>query len=66
MTACSIRAGKGLPRPWADGWQIKVSRQELGRIAGCSREVAGRILKSLEEEGIVDVSGHTMVVLGTR
>ena len=49
-----------------DGWQIKVSRQELGRIAGCSREVAGRILKSLEEEGIVDVSGHTMVVLGTR
>ena len=49
-----------------DGMQIKVSRQELGRIAGCSREVAGRILKSLEEEGIVEVAGHTMVVLGTR
>jgi CRP/FNR family cyclic AMP-dependent transcriptional regulator len=49
-----------------DGMQIKVSRQELGRIAGCSREVAGRILKALEEEGIVEVAGHTMVVLGTR
>jgi CRP/FNR family cyclic AMP-dependent transcriptional regulator len=49
-----------------DGMQIKVSRQELGRIAGCSREVAGRIIKALQEEGIVDVAGHTMVVLGTR
>lgn len=49
-----------------DGMQIKVSRQELGRIAGCSREVAGRLLKTLEAEGVVQVSGHTMVVLGTR
>jgi CRP/FNR family cyclic AMP-dependent transcriptional regulator len=49
-----------------DGMQIKVSRQELGRIVGCSREVAGRILKVLEQEGMVQVAGHTMVVLGTR
>ena len=49
-----------------DGMQIKVSRQELGRIVGCSREVAGRILKVLEQEGLVQVSGHTMVVHGTR
>jgi len=38
----------------------------LGRIVGCSREVAGRILKVLEEEGMVEVSGHTMVILGAR
>jgi CRP/FNR family cyclic AMP-dependent transcriptional regulator len=49
-----------------DGMQIKVSRQELGRLAGCSREVAGRLLKVLESEGVVQVSGHTMVVFGTR
>ena len=49
-----------------DGMQIKVSRQELGRIVGCSREVAGRILKVLEEEGMVEVAGHTMVILGAR
>ena len=49
-----------------DGMQIKVSRQELGRIVGCSREVAGRILKVLAEEGVVEVSGHTMVILGAR
>jgi CRP/FNR family transcriptional regulator, cyclic AMP receptor protein len=45
-----------------DGMQIKVSRQELARIVGCSREVAGRLLKILEEEGQVAVSGHTMVI----
>jgi CRP/FNR family cyclic AMP-dependent transcriptional regulator len=49
-----------------DGMQIKVSRQELARIAGCSREVAGRMLKRLEEEGMVQVSGHTIVVIGVR
>ncbi len=49
-----------------DGMQLKVSRQELARIAGCSREVAGRMLKKLETEGLVEVSGHTIVVRGER
>ncbi|MFV0476841.1 MAG: cAMP-activated global transcriptional regulator CRP [Parahaliea sp.] len=49
-----------------DGMQIKVTRQELGKIVGCSREMAGRVLKSLEEDGLVSVSGKTMVVYGTR
>lgn len=49
-----------------DGMQIKVTRQELGKIVGCSREMAGRVLKSLEEDGLVSVSGKTMVVFGTR
>ena len=49
-----------------DGMQIKVTRQELGKIVGCSREMAGRALKSLEREGLVAVSGKTMVVHGAR
>ena len=49
-----------------DGMQIKITRQELGKIVGCSREMAGRVLKSLEEDGLVAVSGKTMVVYGTR
>ncbi len=49
-----------------DGMQIKVTRQELGKIVGCSREMAGRVLKALEEDGLVSVSGKTMVVYGTR
>jgi CRP/FNR family cyclic AMP-dependent transcriptional regulator len=49
-----------------DGTQIRISRQELGRIVGCSREMAGRVLKNLEEQGVVRVKGMTIVVLGTR
>jgi CRP/FNR family cyclic AMP-dependent transcriptional regulator len=49
-----------------DGMQIKITRQELGKIVGCSREMAGRVLKTLGEDGLVSVSGKTMVVYGTR
>lgn len=49
-----------------DGMQIKVTRQEIGRIVGCSREMVGRVLKTLEDQGLVSVKGKTMVVYGTR
>ncbi|AKH68990.1 cAMP-binding protein [Spongiibacter sp. IMCC21906] len=49
-----------------DGMQIKITRQEIGRIVGCSREMVGRVLKTLEEQGLVQVKGKTMVVHGTR
>lgn len=49
-----------------DGMQIKVTRQEIARIVGCSREMVGRVLKDLEEQGLMAVSGKTMVVYGTR
>jgi len=49
-----------------DGMQIRVTRQELGRIVGCSREMAGRVLKALEEQGLIHARGKTIVVYGTR
>lgn len=49
-----------------DGMQIKITRQEIGRLVGCSREMVGRVLKTLEDQGLVQVKGKTMVVLGTR
>ena len=49
-----------------DGMQIKITRQEIGRIVGCSREMVGRVLKTLEDQGLVSVKGKTMVVYGTR
>ena len=49
-----------------DGMQIKITRQETGRIVGCSREMVGRVLKTLEDQGLVQVKGKTMVVYGTR
>ena len=45
-----------------DGTQIRISRQEIARIVGCSREIVGRILKNMGEEGLIDVSGMTIVV----
>jgi len=49
-----------------DGMQIRISRQEIGRIVGCSREMAGRVLKALEEQGLITASGKTIVVFGAR
>jgi CRP/FNR family cyclic AMP-dependent transcriptional regulator len=46
--------------------QIRITRQELGRIVGCSREMAGRVLKTLEEQGLISVKGKTIVVFGAR
>jgi CRP/FNR family transcriptional regulator, cyclic AMP receptor protein len=44
------------------GRVVRISRQELARIVGCSREMAGRVLKSLEEDGIVQVKGRAILV----
>lgn len=49
-----------------DGMQIKITRQEIGQIVGCSRETVGRILKMLEEQNLIHAHGKTIVVFGTR
>ena len=49
-----------------DGMQIRITRQELGRLVGCSREMAGRVLKQLERERRITAHGKTIVVFGTR
>ena len=49
-----------------DGMQIRVTRQELGRIVGCSREMVGRVLKAMEEQHLISVTGKTVVVFGVR
>ncbi len=48
------------------GMQIRVSRQELARLVGCSREMAGRVLKQMQEQGLLTARGKTVVVFGTR
>ena len=42
--------------------QIRVTRQELGKLVGCSREI-GRVPKMLEGDGYITVAGKTIVVL---
>lgn len=48
------------------GTQLRVSRQELARLVGCSREMAGRVLKKLEIDGKLHARGKTVVLYGTR
>jgi CRP/FNR family cyclic AMP-dependent transcriptional regulator len=49
-----------------DGMQIKITRQEIAKIVGCSREMAGRVMKTLEGDGLITAHGKTIVVFGTR
>src|SRR3569832_241087 len=49
-----------------DGMQIRITRQELGRIVGCSREMVGRVLKNLEQLNLISAKGKTIVVHGAR
>jgi len=48
------------------GMQVRITRQELGRIVGCSREMVGRVLKQLEEDRHIACDGKNIVVFGTR
>lgn len=44
------------------GAQLHMSRQELARNVGCSREMAGRVLKKLQQEGKLEAQGMTITV----
>ncbi|MFA5940745.1 MAG: cyclic nucleotide-binding domain-containing protein [Sinimarinibacterium sp.] len=48
------------------GVMIRTSRQELARLVGCSREMAGRVLKKLEEDGMVLSQGRSILLLGVK
>ncbi|MEM7253839.1 MAG: cAMP-activated global transcriptional regulator CRP [Pseudomonadota bacterium] len=46
-----------------DGKLIRITRQELGRLAGCSREMASRVLHTLAEQNVIAIDGRDIVVL---
>lgn len=45
-----------------EGVQLRISRQELARLVGCSREMAGRVLKKLQADGLLHARGKTIVL----
>jgi len=49
-----------------EGTQIRISRQELGRIVGCSREVVGRVIKQMAADGMIGVNGMDIVIYHSR
>lgn len=49
-----------------EGTQIKITRQELARVVGCTREVAGKVLRNLEDQGLLTAHGKTIVVFDSH
>jgi len=49
-----------------DGMQVRVTRQELARLVGCSREMVGKVLKEMEDQKQVAVTGKNIVLVGIR
>lgn len=49
-----------------EGMQIKTTRQDIAKMVGCSREMAGRVLKELEDENLITAHGKTIVVFKSR
>jgi len=45
-----------------EGMQIKSTRQDIAKMVGCSREMAGRVLKDLEDDELITAHGKTIVV----
>ena len=50
----------------SEGTEIRVTRQELGCIAGCTREMAGRVIKNLADNGHIEIRGHKIWVRNTE
>jgi len=47
----------------AEGRAIRITRQDLGKLAGCSRELAGMVLRDLAIAGRIHARGQTIVLL---
>jgi CRP/FNR family cyclic AMP-dependent transcriptional regulator len=45
-----------------EGMQISVSRIDLAKMVSCTRETVGQTLKSMENDGLIKVSGFTIVL----
>lgn len=48
-----------------NGRRIRITRQEIGRLVGCSREMVGRVLKTLEEQGMIETEGKEILIYDT-
>jgi len=54
------REPDAMPHP--QGTQLRLSTVELARVAGCSREQAGRVLKKFKAEGMIGANGKSIIV----
>ncbi len=48
-----------------DGMLLRITRQELGRLVNCTRQMASRVLQTLEAQGLIKVEGKSIIVYRT-
>jgi CRP/FNR family cyclic AMP-dependent transcriptional regulator len=48
-----------------DGMLVRITREELGRVVNCTREMTGKVLRNLEEQGLIQAHGKSIVVMGS-
>ena len=49
-----------------EGVVVRITRQDLSRMVGCTRESAGRALQILTDRGLLQARGKTILVYGLR
>jgi CRP/FNR family transcriptional regulator, cyclic AMP receptor protein len=49
--------------PHPNGYKLKITRNELSRIVGCSRERASKALTGLKKKGLIESEGRSIIVL---
>ncbi len=49
-----------------DGWLVRITREELSRLVSCSREMAGKVLKDLQGQGLIHAKGKSIIVYSER
>lgn len=54
----------GITHP--DGMQVSITRQDLARIIGRSREMVGKVIAKMHKDGIIYANGKKIVVYNTR
>jgi len=47
-----------------NGMLVRITREELGRLVNCSAKMTGKVLRNLEEQGLIQVRGKSIVVIG--
>lgn len=47
-----------------EGMLVRITREELARLVSCSREMTGKVLRNLQEQGLIHAHGKSIVVFG--
>lgn len=59
-----VARNSGVDEPGSRDRRIRIRREDLGRLAACSREITGMILHDFATDGRLRLDGHAIIVSG--